>query len=129
MRDAGNRYRRSKGVDFPITLRRLRLTRARSMSLGTAVITSNLSRLPEIAGDAAILVDPYDTHAIASAMREVDCNADLRTEMENKGQRRAGRFSREAYSTGLSGVYETVTAAHSLSSWAACRIPLHDEYE
>src|SRR5262249_38222888 len=42
-----------------------------AMACGTPVITSNTSSLPEVAGDAALLVDAYDVDAIASAMRGV----------------------------------------------------------
>ena len=41
------------------------------MASGTPVVTSNVSSLPEVVGDAALLIDPYDPSAIQQAMRRV----------------------------------------------------------
>ena len=60
--------KRRDGLRLPIPLRRLRHPGARSGSVWRAVITSNTSSLPEVAGDAALLVDPHDMDAIAEAM-------------------------------------------------------------
>ena len=60
-----------------------------AMLLGTPVLTSNVASLPEISGDAAILVDPLDTLAISRAIRDLDQDADLRAELVFAG--RSGR--------------------------------------
>ncbi|PZO59640.1 MAG: mannosyltransferase [Phormidesmis priestleyi] len=64
-----------------------------AMACGTPVITSNLSSLPEVAGDAAILVDPYNTDDIANAMKMVAKDADLRAQLSIAGLAQAQKFS------------------------------------
>ncbi len=64
-----------------------------AMQCGCPVITSNVSSLPEVAGDAALLVDPNSVEAIAGAMYDVLSNPSLRCQMQEKGLRQAGHFS------------------------------------
>ncbi|MEM9545581.1 MAG: glycosyltransferase family 1 protein [Bacteroidota bacterium] len=64
-----------------------------AMSSGTPVITSNVSSMPEVAGDAAILVDPHDPKSIASGMYEIISNEPLKKELVSKGFDRAKEFS------------------------------------
>ena len=66
-----------------------------AMECGAPVITSNLSSLPEIAGDAAMLVDPYSIDEIGAAIDQVLTNAALREELRTRGPRQAARFSWE----------------------------------
>jgi glycosyltransferase involved in cell wall biosynthesis len=62
---------------------------------GVPVITSNTSSLPEVAGDAALLVDPHDVDAIADAMLRIATDAELRAELDRRGQENVKRFSWE----------------------------------
>lgn len=64
-----------------------------AFNCGTAVITSNCTSMPEVAGDAAYLVDPYDIHAIAIAMTEIATQESLRQELIAKGHKRKTLFS------------------------------------
>ncbi|MDJ0702265.1 MAG: glycosyltransferase family 1 protein [Leptolyngbyaceae cyanobacterium MO_188.B28] len=64
-----------------------------AMACGTPVISSNLSSLPEVAGDAAILVDPYDRNAITVAMQSVANNGQLRQKLRTAGLERAKLFT------------------------------------
>lgn len=64
-----------------------------AMACGTPVITSTASSLPEVAGDAALLVDPTDTDAIAAAMVRLLVDADLQNEIRKKGLVRAADFT------------------------------------
>lgn len=64
-----------------------------AMACGTPVITSNLSSIPEVAGEAALLIDPYDESAIANAMKEIITDSQLRNQMRQKGLDRASQFS------------------------------------
>jgi glycosyltransferase involved in cell wall biosynthesis len=57
------------------------------------VITSNASSLPEVVGDAGILVDPYNIQEIAEAMYHVISDGNLREELRRKGLERARLFS------------------------------------
>jgi glycosyltransferase involved in cell wall biosynthesis len=62
---------------------------------GVAVITSNTSSLPEVAGDAALLVDPHDVDAIAAAMYRLVTDDALRAELARRGLENIKRFSWE----------------------------------
>ena len=64
-----------------------------AMAAGVPVLTSNRSALPEVAGDAAVLVDPLNTESIGTALRELTCNPELRSELESRGRARAGIFT------------------------------------
>ncbi|HET6454025.1 MAG TPA: glycosyltransferase family 1 protein [Armatimonadota bacterium] len=64
-----------------------------AMACGTPVITSNASSLPEVVGDAGIMVDPHDAQALAEAILRVMRDPDLRQEMSEKGIERAKQFS------------------------------------
>lgn len=64
-----------------------------AMSCGTPVVTSNLSSLPEIVGDAAVLVDPYDEESIAAGLQKVLEDSDFRHRLRSKGLEQASRFS------------------------------------
>jgi glycosyltransferase involved in cell wall biosynthesis len=66
-----------------------------AMACGTPVVTSDLSALPEVAGDAAVLVDPRDPDAIASAIERVLGDEDLRRGLADSGMSRAARFTWE----------------------------------
>ncbi|WP_374792499.1 glycosyltransferase family 4 protein [Aerosakkonema funiforme] len=64
-----------------------------AMACGTPVITSNLSSIPEVAGDAAILIDPYNVGEIAEAMQAVADDAELRSRLRQAGLARSQQFS------------------------------------
>jgi glycosyltransferase involved in cell wall biosynthesis len=76
-----------------------------AMACGCPVITSKLSSLPEIAGEAGIMVDAFDDNAIASAIGDFICNKNLRKDMINKGLERAKMFSWEKTSKATLEVY------------------------
>jgi glycosyltransferase involved in cell wall biosynthesis len=75
------------------------------MQLGTPVLTSTAGSLPEIAGDAAILVDPYDVDAIRAGIRTLETDSGLREELVDKGRRQAAMFSSERYRERLQAAY------------------------
>jgi glycosyltransferase involved in cell wall biosynthesis len=64
-----------------------------AMACGLAVLTSDNSALPEVAGDAALLVDPQDTAALAHGLQLITGNEDLRRELAARGRRRAAGFT------------------------------------
>jgi glycosyltransferase involved in cell wall biosynthesis len=66
-----------------------------AMACGTPVITSNLSSLPEVAGEAAILIDPYNTGEITEAMQAIATNSELRSHLSSQGIIRSQQFSWE----------------------------------
>ncbi len=80
-----------EGFGFPVL---------EAMACGTPVITSNLSSLPEVTGDAAILINPYKTAEIADAMQQIVNDSGMREQLSKLGLERAKQFSWEK--TGLS---------------------------
>ena len=72
---------------------------------GAPVITSNLSSCPEVAGDAAILVDPNNTGEISSAINQMCTNLALRTSLVQKGFERAKLFNWDQYALSMKKVY------------------------
>ena len=64
-----------------------------AMACGTPVLTSNVSALPETAGDAALLVDPHDTEAIAGGIARLLTDPELRERLRIAGTARAAAFS------------------------------------
>jgi glycosyltransferase involved in cell wall biosynthesis len=80
-----------------------------SMACGTPVITSDTSAMPEIASDAAILVNPYDEIEITYMLLSIQNDNTLRSEMREKGYKRVKFFSwRETAKETLKLYYETV---------------------
>ena len=66
-----------------------------AMACGTPVITSNLSSLPEVAGDAAILINPYNTGEITEAMQAIATDLELRSRLSSQGITHSQQFSWE----------------------------------
>jgi len=64
-----------------------------AMACGTPVITSSVSSLPEVVGEAAILVDPKDVGALASALQRILKDRQLREELSRRGRERAKLFT------------------------------------
>ena len=69
------------------------------------VITSTTSSLPEIAGDAALLVDPASQGEIAEAMKQIASKGSLREELVSRGAKRASLFSWEETAIRTMSVY------------------------
>lgn len=84
---------------------------AEAMVSGCPVITSNTSSLPEVAGDAGLLVDPMNSADIAAAMRRVASDGSLRQTMIERGYRQAARFSWEQTAAATAKVYEDAMRA------------------
>jgi glycosyltransferase involved in cell wall biosynthesis len=63
------------------------------MACGTPVITSPVASLPEVVGDAALLVDPRDVRALAAGIERLWSDATLRDEFRARGLARVARFS------------------------------------
>jgi glycosyltransferase involved in cell wall biosynthesis len=76
-----------------------------SMQLGTPVLTSTEGSLPEIAGEGALLVDPYDSQAIRRAIVALDSDADLRADLSARGARQAEKFNPAVYRERLVELY------------------------
>jgi glycosyltransferase involved in cell wall biosynthesis len=84
-----------------------------AMASGTPVITSNVSSLPEIVGDAALLIDPREPQAISDAIRRVLNDAELRASLRTRGLARAREFSWERSIRRVRQIYGEVLAGRS----------------
>ena len=60
---------------------------------GTPVITSNVTSMPEVAGDAALIIDPFSVESISEAMKKISSDENLRKILIEKGKKRAELFS------------------------------------
>ena len=63
------------------------------MASGAPVMTSNTSSLPEVVGDAAILINPYDKEQIADSLARIVRDEDLRAELRKKGAEKVRKFN------------------------------------
>jgi glycosyltransferase involved in cell wall biosynthesis len=79
-----------------------------AMKCGAPVIVGNKTSLPEVVGDAALAVDPFDVEAIASAMKKVIESPTLRNELSIKGQTRAEAFDWRETARKTLAIYEEV---------------------
>jgi glycosyltransferase involved in cell wall biosynthesis len=95
----------AKAVVFPSLYEGFGLPALESMLLGTPVITSKESCLPEVVGDAALMVDPYDTRELAQAIRSLDASEPLRRELAARGVKQAALYSPDRYRERLDEMY------------------------
>jgi glycosyltransferase involved in cell wall biosynthesis len=78
---------------FPSLFEGFGLPVLEAMACGTPVVCSSATSLPEVAGDAALLVDPLDVDAIASAMDRVLSDQSLASTLRSRGVDRAAEFT------------------------------------
>jgi glycosyltransferase involved in cell wall biosynthesis len=88
-------YRLASVFAFPSLYEGFGLPPLEAMACGTPVVTSRISSLPEVVGDAALLVDPYSTEDIAHGLERVLCDDGLRAELSTRGRARVKQFSWE----------------------------------
>lgn len=100
--------RGAKAVLFPSLYEGFGLPALEAMLLGTPVMTSNTSSMPEVVGDAAIKVDPYDVGAMVQAIRALDTDGELRGRLAQAGPGQASLFSPERYQARLRDAYSKV---------------------
>ena len=103
-------YRLAGVFVFPSLYEGFGLPPLEAMASGTPVITSNVSSLPEVVGDAAILIDPYQPDAIADAMRRVLTDTALREDLRRRGLERVREFSWDRSVRRVREIYEEVLA-------------------
>jgi glycosyltransferase involved in cell wall biosynthesis len=97
--------RGAKATLFPSLYEGFGLPVLESMALSTAVLTSTGGSLPEVAGDAAVSVDPYDVQAMTQGLRALDADEGLRDDLVRRGLVQSAKFSVEAYERRLSEMY------------------------
>jgi glycosyltransferase involved in cell wall biosynthesis len=101
-------YRLASAFVFPSLYEGFGLPPLEAMASGTPVVTSNVSSLPEVVGDAAVLVNPYDVDAIVDGVRRVLTDPALAADMRRKGIERAREFSWERSVAKTWAVYQTI---------------------
>jgi glycosyltransferase involved in cell wall biosynthesis len=101
-------YRLAGVFVFPSLYEGFGLPPLEAMASGTPVVTSNVSSLPEVAGDAAVLVDPYEPQAIANGIMSVLTDEQLRADLRRKGLARAKQFSWEQSVRRIHDIYREV---------------------
>jgi glycosyltransferase involved in cell wall biosynthesis len=107
--DLASWYARAAIFAFPSLDEGFGMPVLEAMAAGVPVITSNRSALPEVAGDAALLVDPDDTDAIVQALRELTLDVDLSRDLARRGNARAQTFSWEKAVRDTWEVYRTLS--------------------
>ena len=103
-------YRLAGVFVFPSLYEGFGLPPLEAMASGTPVVTSNVSSLPEVAGDAAVLVDPYDPEAIADGIVRVLTDSTLAAQLRVKGLARAQQFSWETSVRRVREIYEEASS-------------------
>jgi glycosyltransferase involved in cell wall biosynthesis len=101
---------------FPSLYEGFGLPPLEAMACGAPVVASNTSSLPEILGDAALLINPRDVGAIADAVERVITNTALRDELRVKGFAQAAKYSWERAARETLGVYEGVMREKEIES-------------
>jgi glycosyltransferase involved in cell wall biosynthesis len=101
-------YRSAALFAFPSLYEGFGLPVLEAMACGVPVVCSNASSLPEVAGDAALLVDPVDTDGLAGAMGRVLEDGELREEMIARGLVQAARFTWDGAARQLMAVLDVL---------------------
>ena len=105
-------YRLASVFVFPSLYEGFGLPPLEAMAAGAPVVTSNVSSLPEVVGDAALLIDPTSAEAIAHAMARVLGEPGLRSELVRRGHERVKAFSWERSVARVREIYAEVAGAH-----------------
>jgi glycosyltransferase involved in cell wall biosynthesis len=106
--DLPDLYRAAEMLVFPSLFESFGLPVIEAMCCGTPVVSSTAGALPEVCGNAALLVNPYSTGDIAQAMATVLCNRELREELIALGIERSKRYSWERTAKSTLDVYNDV---------------------
>jgi len=91
--DLAQLYRAATAFVYPSLFEGFGLPPVEAMACGTPVVTSNISSLPEIVGDAALLIDPGDEEALAAALLQIVSDQPLRAKLREQGIVQAGKFT------------------------------------
>lgn len=105
-------YNMAKIFIYPSLYEGFGLPILEAMACGTAVITSNITSMPEVAGDAAILIDPYDVGAMQGALRQILTDDSYRQSLITRGLAQCQQFTWERCSAETLQVHYDL-AAHT----------------
>lgn len=101
-------YQLAEVFVFPSLYEGFGLGPIEAMACGTPVVSSNSSSLPEVVGEAGLLVDPTDTAGLTTALRRVLADAELRTHLAEQGLVQAQKFSWQKAVTELVATYQSL---------------------
>jgi len=101
-------YKGAQCLAFPSLYEGFGLPPLEAMSLGCPVVTSSVSSLPEICGDAALYVNPYDSKDISDKLEKILSDDELKARLIQNGYERAEYFSMENYMKRLATAYSQV---------------------
>lgn len=104
-------YNGARALVFPSFYEGFGLPVLEAMACGCPVVASNVSSLPEVCGDAALLADPRDTEGLADAMKRIDDEGSLRQGLIKKGLERIKMFSWEKMAERTLSVYKEAYAS------------------
>jgi glycosyltransferase involved in cell wall biosynthesis len=107
-RELAGAYSNAVALVYPSLYEGFGLPIVEAMACGCPVVTSNVSSIPEIAGSAALLVDPNDAKGLAEALGSVILRQDLRASLRAKGLRRATEFSWDRTAEATFAVYQRI---------------------
>lgn len=99
-------YKNAKIFIFPSLYEGFGMPIVEAMATGISVITSNISSMPEVLGDAGILVNPYSIEEISKAIEKYDTNEKLRKESVEKGYIQCQKFTWENSAKKLEKIYK-----------------------
>jgi glycosyltransferase involved in cell wall biosynthesis len=106
--DIPDLYRGAELFVFPSLYEGFGLPVLEAMRCGVPVIASNVSAIPEVAGDAALLIDPHNVDSLSDAIWQVVHDTTLRQSLQSKGVLQAQRFSWEAVAQQTLDLYMTL---------------------
>jgi glycosyltransferase involved in cell wall biosynthesis len=104
-------YRNCYASLYPSLFEGFGLPVLEGMQMGAPTITSTTSSIPEVAGDAAILLDPKDTEAWAHSMLRLSQDPGERNARSEAGLKQSGRFEWRRSAEDLLGIYEEAMAS------------------
>jgi glycosyltransferase involved in cell wall biosynthesis len=106
-------YQAAAAFVFPSLYEGFGMPPLEAMACGTPVVTSNVSSLPEVVGEAAVIVNPENVFDIARGIREVLADQDLRTRLVRRGFEQVKQFSWERAAAQVLATYQEVARAHT----------------
>jgi glycosyltransferase involved in cell wall biosynthesis len=106
--EISERYQQCDLVAFVSTFEGFGMPIIEANAVGRPVVTSKISPMKEVAGDAAYLVDPYDVADIRSGIINIMENSDLRSDLINNGLRNSSRFDSKAISAMYYELYKEI---------------------
>jgi glycosyltransferase involved in cell wall biosynthesis len=98
---------------FPSVAEGFGLPPLEAMACGTPVVTSNASSLPEVVGDAGLMVPPYDVQAFTAALYRVLTDCATAADLRRRGMGRARQFTWERSASAHIALYRTIAERYS----------------